>query len=199
MFIEKDIEGHLKNKNNFSKAIYGHDYDEFSSANMKIYNQVRVGSYGIIDLLAVIPHKNLDENDCEVDILQIDIVEIKMAETASYVELAQLCRYMTALDMYLHHSDIKRYALSGYLLCRGINMADDFAFLYNSMGSKISIITFNVNLNAGIKFDHDYKEYKNSDEGSLISDLNKIITLKTVPKSIKKLDIVDEAKKIVSD
>lgn len=194
MFQEKDIEEFLLKEENLKKWVieWGNTH-----SNLQIFNQVQMGSYGIVDILALHDSLELNYKDEEVKVTKAHIIEIKMADNVSYKELGQLCRYNTAFSNFLYHtkSNISVNNITLHLICRGIDTASDFCFVINYLPTmNFELHIFKIDLAKGFEMELAYEDWKKTDEGSLYENLTKYIKIPNT-----KTNIIEEAKDIIKE
>ncbi len=172
MFQEKDVEKYLLNKIRYADTFsIPCDYVE----SLKLNSQVRMGSYGVADIIAT--YRDFTP---EGDINCLDLIEIKMTDIASYKEIGQLMRYLTALKSGLAKQYDKTRVI---LVCQDIYNNDDFVFLVNHLYTSASdiefyIYTFSISLENGIHFNLVDSGWKRTAEGSLVKDLKFLLPKK---------------------
>lgn len=206
MFQEKDIEQFLIKPENYRKHIWGAFDDEEEkerTETLKIYNQVSIGNYGVIDILALSTGTDLGYDDKIVKQYHIDILEIKMTDKVSYQELGQLCRYMTAMENYLEEKKypLSKYRIKEHLICRGLDKRTDFTFLLNCLDSNVYLYIFDITLEKGIKISSEATAgWIKTEEGEIVKNLDKIIPVCfSFKETKKKKGIIEEAKQIIKE
>jgi len=139
-FLERDLEDILFNSSKeevIKRGLYCFNYN-------LIFRQVRIGGYGVIDLLTVSYHRKSKG-------IIINIYELKNKKLSSET-FWQLLRYIKAIKHVLSAVDKSNHYLniSGIMIGREIDLSNDFCYL-PTLQSEIEIFTYEYNLD-GMKF-----------------------------------------------
>ena len=122
----------------------------------KMFRQVRLGTYGIADLVDVSIQSAI-YNGMRLRYLCVDIIELKRG-VIDYSALGQACRYLTAikeLRQSINHKKFYEYNFHITLIGSKFDNKDDdsFVFLYNELNDVVDAFTYNYTFN-GISFNH---------------------------------------------
>lgn len=146
-FLEKDLEDVVMNLSESKMTELGLDF--LSGDGYNSYRQVRIGNYGICDL--IFAKRYVFSNGGST--LQINVVELKK-EVISMSSFIQLHRYMAGIERYFDKQGI-RHEIQGVLVGRKIEQND---FCYVSNFSDVKFYTYDYDWD-GIKFYHRYGYY----------------------------------------
>lgn len=149
-FLEKDLEDIIWEAYQSEDGKYGL-FDKGLPISSKMYRQVNLGDYGILDLMTV----SINPNYVRIAIYELkrDIVDIST--------MAQAARYGTGINKYIeercniHNRSI---SLEFFLIGKTIDRKSDFVFLYsNSPYFKIYLYKYGLN---GIHFKYQQKNWE---------------------------------------
>lgn len=124
--------------------------------NSSLLRQVRIGGYGIIDLMSVratFKSENI--------LIELSVYELKK-DKVDIGSVLQLCRYMSGIEHLLndhksyleskHGMKMCLYPTYGYLIGKKIDTRDDIVYLYDHLDEDISIYEYSIDLDKGILF-----------------------------------------------
>lgn len=143
----------------------------------KMFRQVRLGTYGVADLVDVSIEYEI--NECSrLRSLYVEIIELKRG-VIDYSALGQACRYLTAvkeLSESINHK--KFYECNFHITLIGSKLDvkgdDSFVFLYNELNDVVDAFTYNYALN-GINFNYIAHHWRKI-ESSFCKELEEKIT-----------------------
>ena len=121
--------------------------------NPTLYRQVRLGDYGIVDLLAI-------GRSRETDKLEIYLYELKR-DTVSAADIPQIAKYLGGIDSWLFHSKSvdEDATLKGFLIAPEV---DDF--LTKFIQPFIHFVSINYSPYDGVRFDlHSFNHFSDSE------------------------------------
>jgi hypothetical protein len=138
--------------------------------------QVKLGPYGIIDLMTV-------NYDPDGSWMGINIIELKK-DVITVKAIAQLARYIKGVLHYFEINDTEMdLSVSGQLVAPKFELSDDTVFLSNLVG-EIEFYTIDFDLNEGISFKEsaklwgktnpDFAEFKEMHGRQIIGIANEI-------------------------
>jgi len=114
-----------------------------------LYNQVRLGDYGIVDIIAI------GRND-ETDQLEIYLYELKR-DTVSATDIPQITKYLGGIDSWLRNAKSinEEYSLKGFLMAPNVD-----EFLTRYVQPYIYFFSIKYAPYDGIHFNsHTYNQY----------------------------------------
>lgn len=123
----------------------------------KMYRQVRLGSYGVADLIDISMDSVIDKCDRSLS-LHVEIIELKK-DLIDYKALGQSCRYFRAVkdmaNLMLDNERFDEYDFHISLIGSGIDNSDNdsFLFLYNEISDFADIFTYKYKMD-GIFFEY---------------------------------------------
>lgn len=143
---EKELEDYLYNE---AKINDGKWSDYFTDG--KIFRQVNITGYGIIDLLYV--DFEIPEQDFDYPEVRITIIELKKGQIG-YKALEQIARYRTAVERYLNALNEKNpkkftYTVNGFLVGNEIDIHSDFVYLLNNI-EWLTALTYFISFDEGL-------------------------------------------------
>lgn len=158
-FLEKDLEDLIIHSDPPALEERGLSIN----SDIKFLRQVRIGEYGIIDLLGYLPFFEKSET-CATD---LTIFELKQNEI-NIQSLLQLSRYRKGIELIFPKCDI-----TGVLIGRKIDLNSDFIYLASQVDS-LEIYTYSYGIE-GLLFDQIYpSSYAIANPGN-ISDAKKFM------------------------
>lgn len=116
--------------------------------NSPLKRQVNLGSYGIADLIDVIPDNTG---------ISYNVIELKKVKLCAK-DIMQTCRYMTGIKRYLREntpSFADFVNVNGMLIGPGLKTTDDLGFLINELYG-LRVLTYDYDLEKGLNFTHNY-------------------------------------------
>lgn len=153
-FLEKDLEDIIWDSSQIKEerellAIRGLDISG------KLYRQVKLGEYGILDLMSIAIY-----NSC----IEVTIYELKKDEI-NFLTMMQASRYGTAIREYIgieYYNLNRPVNIKFVLIGKSVDLKSDFIFLYNhSDNFTIKLYTYALD---GLRFSTISKGYTLSDE-----------------------------------
>lgn len=142
-FLEKDLERILEEQmNEDSEVLYdlGLDTIDFDS-KMKVFRQLRIGNYGIADLVTV--QRWMDE-------LYIDVYELKK-DKIDFNALCQVHSYSKGIQSYLLKRGFKKFKIRKILIGREFDTHGRFVFIFDDNQRSNFLDTHIFKFNYGIK------------------------------------------------
>jgi hypothetical protein len=144
-FLEKDLE----------EIIYTADREELKKRGLyisgKMYRQLRIGNYGVADIVTVECKKHLFEK-C-LDEIIVNIYELKKDKIGISAFL-QAVKYAKGIKQYIEHKKYdERIGFNIYinLIGKKIDTTGEFCFI-NTVFRKVNFITYKIDIN-GLHFD----------------------------------------------
>lgn len=132
--------------------------------NRGLLRQVRIGAYGIIDLMSI--HAHVSNGNL---FLHSNIYELKKGDIGIEA-LLQLCRYMSGIEHLLkekealieekHNVLLRDISVSGIAIGKSIKRGGDFVYLYNQMGVNISIYEYSIDVDKGLLFNEKFRGWE---------------------------------------
>lgn len=157
-FLEKDLEDIIwesDNKKLIKKGLFIEGVKK---------RQLRIGNYGIADLVTIKKEYRLDEYDCKLyPVLNITVWELKK-EKIGISAFLQAVRYCKGIQTYLlSHRENIQFKLNIGLVAKDVDFNSDFIFLTDLIDVSNPDLLFKVNrLNAySFKFDIDGIKFEN--------------------------------------
>lgn len=160
---EKELEDFLYKTSR--KDFYASALSEFANEG-KIFRQVNIPGYGIIDLITV--GFDLPQNDKPTyPEVKITIIEIKKG-AIDHKALEQLARYRTAITRYLNRLQDNAqkeifYDIKGVLIGKTIDKQGSFVYLVNNI-EWLSLVTYSIDLENGLSLKEINKEWHSTTE-----------------------------------
>lgn len=161
--LEKDLEEIIEKtpvENLREKGLYVHG---------RCFRQLRIGNYGVADLIYVSKDYHFDEMGNIVPYLEINILEIKK-DKAGISAFLQAVRYSKGVSRYLDSRGFKNYKLQISLIAPEIDKDSDYIFLTDMLlSSEIRSISCLNNYEIvldfnGISFDRKYGFYMSNEK-----------------------------------
>jgi hypothetical protein len=159
-FLEKDLEQIIFES--------GRDLLEEKGLRIegKLYRQLRIGNYGIADLVSITKPfyigRKIDNN---LTLIQgeITIYELKK-DKIGISALLQALSYARGIQRYLEkRNKTKLFEIKIDLIGKELDTTGSFCFISNLLRSKISFFTYSYDIN-GIEFKYEY-DYSLKNEG----------------------------------
>jgi hypothetical protein len=145
-FLEKNLE----------EIIFETSTNDLALRNLRLYGkryrQLRIGAYGIADLVTL--ERLLDTDDNNQKII-ITVYELKK-DKINISSLAQASRYVKGIQRYFDAKNIFQFTEIEYkivLIGKTIETSGDFVFLTDFLNDKIDCYTYDYKFN-GINFIH---------------------------------------------
>lgn len=145
-FLEKELEDIIFETEN--NLLFERDLQDIHLARKK-YRQVRIGNYGIADLVTLHYHS--------YNYILIKVWELKRS-TVSYLDFLQLIRYAKGIDRYIKHREKERgrdynihFDIKMILMGKTIDTSSNFCYIPDLFDS-VSFYEYKYNYN-GIFFD----------------------------------------------
>lgn len=159
-FLEKDLE----------QIIYesGRDLLEEKGLSIegKLYRQLRIGNYGIADLVSISKPFYIGKKEDESLLIMpgtITIYELKK-EKIGISALLQALSYSRGIQRYLEKKDkLNLFEIQITLIGKELDTTGNFCFIPNLFRQKIKFFTYLYNIN-GIEFQYQY-DYSLKNEG----------------------------------
>ena len=126
--------------------------------------QVNLGSYGIADLIDVIPDNTA---------ISYNVIELKKV-SLSIEDILQLSRYITGMNRFLRENtpDFANYHnVRGTLIGPDLKGTKDIGYLINQLYG-IHVLTYNYDLEKGLKFTHLHGFHKSNEILASDSDIH---------------------------
>lgn len=137
-----------------------------------ILRQPDLKGYGTMDLVNIVftgfDYKNtLPGSRRRVREWDINILELKRGKLG-FNELSQLCRYVTGVERFINHINLRRdnFKVYGVLLGKSVETNGDFVYLLENLKTNISAYTFKLDYKTGIEFEKSYGWHNGSEEFS---------------------------------
>lgn len=141
----------------------------------KLLRQVRIGTYGIADLITVEINRHKDSEH-----INITIYELKKG-VLNLDALTQASRYETGIRRFIEQNyydeDIHFLTVNIILIGRSVEYNGDFLFLLNKCidSGDVDVYTYSYDID-GLKFERQYSGWNIAEEGfePLVADFHKI-------------------------
>lgn len=156
-FLEKNLEDIIFETSNASMTFRG------LRIKGKKMRQVRIGRYGIADMITVRRKKSfISEYGCEITHLEITVFELKRKVIDS-TAMMQACRYMKGISEYIlnHRKKNLHLEIKAVLVGESLSMGD-FCYVPDFM-SNLMVYTYKYDFD-GIKFE-EHSGYSLSHSG----------------------------------
>ena len=156
-FLEKDLEDIICEalKDPKSKSLLVKRGLHFLKYPILHRRQLRIGNYGISDIIVIHRHPNFRNQ------IHVNVIELKK-DVIDSAAVSQCSRYMKGVSRYLDKRGIG-YSLSGTLIGSNIDRRNNFVHLMHNV-AQMSVFTYSYGLE-GIEFEEVEFDYHLIDEG----------------------------------
>lgn len=203
-------------ENELEEVIYQNSFAEKNRRKLRerglpitdspLFRQTQIGRYGITDLMGV----DITVVDDQLAI-QTTIYELKKG-VIDINALTQLCRYMAGFKHLMEHCrdrimskhglNLKHVDVNGMLIGKDISHSNDFVYLYNQLGYRMSIYNYSIDLEGGLLFKEVSKGWLLDDGGfnepldNGFSDMDEMISIQNYFKANSLIEGDDNVKEV---